>query len=211
MHGKETKLSKTNARNLLSGIFVILTLVFASLTVGEYFQVNDLNSRLQSQSRTTMVQTVVSTTTATVTCPSTMICASFTYSPNSEVHIDSVEANKTGAATHVVFWVTFVNTGDSPIQFWSYALNFSVPANSSVLRQAVCQQCFPGGSDVSALITLNHDESYTLDAAFPNTKDFYYQAVQAGTADVNLNVTGAADIGSALTNTTTISAQFTFA
>jgi hypothetical protein len=213
----------TNARNLLLGIFVILTLVFASLTLSEYYQVNTLNSQLQSQSKSTVTRTLVSTTTVltTDTCPADMICASFTSSPNSEVHVDSVEANKTGAAAHVAFWMTFVNTGDSPINFPSYSLNFSVPANSSVLRQAVCPQCFPGGTDVSSSITLNHDESYTLDAAFPNTKNFYYQAVQAGTVDVNLNFTWSADTGAICmlppcagptipSNTMTILAQFVF-
>ena len=150
-----------------------------------------------------------------------MICASFTYSPNSEVHVDSVEANKTGAAAHVAFWVTFENLGDPPIYFESDVLNFSVPANSSVLHQAVCPQCFPGGTDVSSSITLNHGESYTLDATFPNTMNFYYQAVQAGTVDVNLNFTWTADTGTPCvlppctgpiipSNTTMISAQFVF-
>jgi hypothetical protein len=198
-------------------------LVFSSLTLSEYYQVYTLNSRLQSQSRSTVTQTLVSTTTllTTDTCPADMICASFTSSPNSEVQVDSVEANRTGAAAHVAFWVTFVNLGDSPIYFPTYSLNFSVPANSTVLRQAVCPQCFPGGTDVSSSITLNHDESYTLDAAFPNTKNFYYLVVQAGTVDVNLNFTWSADseivcvlpqcAGPIIpSNTTTILAQFVF-
>src|SRR5438132_10784558 len=99
-------------KNLLLGVFVILTLVFASLTLGEYHRVNTLNSRLQSQSKN---MTSVTTVVTTVNCPAYMICASFTSSPNSEVQVDSVEANKTGAATHVVFWVTFENVGSSPI------------------------------------------------------------------------------------------------
>jgi hypothetical protein len=106
-----------------------------------------------------------------------MICASFTYSPNNEVQILSVEANKTYATTHVVFWVTVENTGIYPIQFENYDINFSVPANSSVLRQANCLPCFPGGSDLSVGTTLSLGESYTLEAAFPNTKSFYYQLV----------------------------------
>jgi hypothetical protein len=140
-----------------------------------------------------------------------MICASFTSSPNGEVHVYSVEANRTGIGGTVAFWVTFENAGYSPIHFWSYALNFSVPANSSVLQQELCPQCFPGGSDVSASITLNHAESYTLQAVFPNTKNFYYQLAQPGTVDVNLNFTWTVDTGTPVpSNTTVISTQFVF-
>jgi hypothetical protein len=185
------------------GIFVILTLVFASLTVGEYYQVNNLNSRLQSQSRTTV--------TTTVTCPLAMICAPFTYSPNHEVQIVSVEANKTDAAhPNVVFWVTFENRGSYSIQFDNYGLNFSAPANSSVLRE-VQTPGFAGGTDITGGYSISPGQSHTLVGAFPNTKSFYYQVVQPGTVDVNFNFTWRVGAGSTFSNTTTISAQFTFA
>jgi hypothetical protein len=45
-----------NAKNLLLGVFVILTVVFASLTLGEYYQVNTLNSQL-GQSKSASTQT----------------------------------------------------------------------------------------------------------------------------------------------------------
>jgi len=201
-----------NPRTLLLAIFVMLTVVFASLTFGEYSQVNNLNSQLQSQSRSTVMRTLISTTTVvtTDTCPSIMKCASFTYSPNPQVQIVSVEANKTYASTHIVFWVTVENTGISPIQLDNYALNFSVPANSSVLRQVDCP-CFPGGTDITGGYSLNPGESYTLDAGWPNTKSFYYQVVQPGTVDVNLNFTWTEGNGAPIPpNTTTISAQFAF-
>lgn len=138
-----------------------------------------------------------------------MICASFGYSPIPPVQVVSVEVNKTNTATHVVFWVTFVNTGDSSISFSNHALNFSVPTNSPVLRQVDCP-CFPGGTDVTGALDLSPGGSYTLDAGWPNTKSFYY-LVQPGTVDVDLNFTWTEGAGgSTVSNTTAISAQFVF-
>jgi hypothetical protein len=53
-----------DAKKLLSGVFVILTLTFASLALGEYHQINTLNSQLR-QVRSTPAQTVTSVTTVT--------------------------------------------------------------------------------------------------------------------------------------------------
>jgi hypothetical protein len=147
-----------------------------------------------------------------------MICASFTYSPIPPVRIVSVEANKTDAADPgVAFWVTFENTGGYAIQFDNHALNFSVPANSSIFRQ-VESPGFAGGSDITGGWTLSPGESFTLGGPFPNTKAFTYYVVQPGTVDVNLNLTwtgttpsGLSAATTAFSATTTISAQFTFA
>jgi hypothetical protein len=166
-----------NAKKLMLGIFVMLTVIFASLTIGEYYQINTLNSQLQS--KTTISQTLVPAITIPTVCPAGFTCTSFTSSPSSEVKVDSVRANLTG--NFVVFWVTFENTGVFPIHFPNIALNFSIPSNSSVLRQVTCAQCFPGGTDISGEITLNPGKSYTFPAVFPDTKDYRYQLAQPGT------------------------------
>jgi hypothetical protein len=61
-----------NARNLMLGIFVASTVVFASLTAGEYLQVNSLSSQIRS------VQGMTSTsTTCTYTGPAVLYCPNF--------------------------------------------------------------------------------------------------------------------------------------
>jgi hypothetical protein len=177
------------------------------LTVSEYYQVSTLNSQIQSQTKTTSTLTLASTTTVTTTntCPAEMLCASFNYGPASELRVESVEANTTADAL-AVFWVTVENSGESPINFDNHALNFSVPANSSVLRQVSCP-CFPGGSDLTVGTTLNSGESYTLQAIFPNTKSFDYEVAQAGTVNVTFSFNWSAE---SQQNMTTISTQFVF-
>jgi hypothetical protein len=190
---------------VLLGVSVSLAVAFGSLTAVEYYEVNDLTSQLHSTSFQTLTSTVVVTSTAP--CPSTMICGTFSSSPNGEVRVESVEMNLSGASAHVAFWVTIENIGTSPIHFANFDLNFSIPSNSSVLRRAECQQCFPGGSDITANIALDPGKSYTLEAAFPNTKDYYYYVVQAGTFDVNFDFNWT---GGTPPNSTTISAGFVY-
>jgi len=145
-----------------------------------------------------------------------MTCAPFGYSPNNQVRIVSVEANDTAATTFLIFWVTVENVGTFPIQFDNFALNFTVPENSPVLQQ-VLSPGFAGGSDITVSHTLESGESYTTQAFFPNTKAFFYDIVQAGIVDVNLTFTWTACVNTSCTtltpssNTTAISAQFTFA
>jgi len=183
----------------------MLAVVFGSLTAVEYYQVSDLNSQLQRTSTQTLTSTVIITSTAP--CPSNMVCATFSSSQNSAVKVESVEMNITGASAHAAFWVTIENIGSSPIHFTNFDLNFSIPSNSSVLRRADCPQCFPGGSDITANIGLNPAKSYTLEAAFPNTKDYYYYVVQAGTVNVDFSFNWT---GGTLSSSTTISAKFVY-
>lgn len=195
-----------NLRTALLGLFAVLTILFASTTVYE------------SAVRSTLTTTSTWTTTITTSdnCATDMICAPFTYSPSNQVRIVSVEANSTQASSLLVFWVTVKNVDTFPITFDNHALNYSVPSNSPVLRQ-VLSPGFPGGSDITGGFTLEQGESYTLEASFPNTKAFYYEIVQPGTVDVDLTFTWTAcmnDSCSAMapsSNTTAISAQFTFA
>lgn len=57
-----------NTKNLLLGVFVLLTITFASVTFIEYSQVGTLNSQIQSgQSKGTSSQILTTTTTVTST------------------------------------------------------------------------------------------------------------------------------------------------
>jgi hypothetical protein len=181
-----------NARSALLGLFVALTVVFASLTVEEYIRV-------------TPTQTLTSTTTVTTTfiCPSGMVCGSFTYSPIDQVKVNSVEANYTAnqfGSAAVTFWVTFENVGSYPVSFAAYALNASVSTNSSSLREIFPLNSPPGITQMTS--PLNNGQSYTLLSPYSGD-DYHFDLVQAGTADVNLNFTTSA-------GTTVIAAQFTF-
>jgi hypothetical protein len=181
-----------DTKNVLLGVFVALTLVFASLTLEEY-------------SRVTPTQTLTSTTTEITTfiCPSGMVCGSFTYSPIGQVEVKSVEANYTtnqfGPAA-VTFWVTFENVASYPVDFAAYALNASIAPNSSALREVFPPNSPPGITQGTS--PLNNSQSYTL--LSPYSGDNYeFLLVQPGTADVNFNFTTSS-------GTTVIAAQFTF-
>jgi hypothetical protein len=173
---------------LLLVVLLALSVAFASLTVSEYHQVGALNSRIQSQAQSTSTLTLSTTTvTTTITCPANMLCASFRYIPTSPLHVESVEANETddGAA---VFWVTVEDGAASPISFDNFDLNFSVPSNSSVLKE-VQTPGFTGGSDVTVTTTLNQGDSYTLQGLYPNTKSLYYKVAEPGTVNMTFTFT----------------------
>jgi hypothetical protein len=70
-----------NAKDIALAAFVILTVVFASMSLSEY-------SELNCTASTTV------TTTVTITCPINRICGSFTYNTSGgPVQVNSVEAN----------------------------------------------------------------------------------------------------------------------
>jgi hypothetical protein len=131
-----------NRTNGLLAVLVSAMVVVSSLALVEYSQIDTLDSRLRSQTATTVTQTTTAAmlptigTTTTVTnvttiiCPSGMTCAPFTYGPASQIRVDSVEANET-EYNGVVFWVTVENAGSSPIGFTNYWFNFSVPTTTS--------------------------------------------------------------------------------
>src|SRR5712692_5691213 len=159
------------AKNLLLAVFASLTVAFALLTVGEYYQVNTLNSELNA-AKSISAQTLTTTVISTAPCPSMTACATFTYAPTGELRVDSVQAMIYGQ--HVVFSVTVENIGNSQIYFESYELNSSIAANSAVIR-GPCN-CPP---TVGGLVTLKHGQNFTL--ADPWSGDQYvYQLVQAG-------------------------------
>jgi len=211
-----------NVKNLLLGIFVILTVVFASLTLGEYYQVKILNSQLQSQSKSTSTQTLTSTSTPSITttspvlCPINSPCASFTYNPVGQVKVDAVHATiYGGSARYVMFNVTVENSGNSPISFESYTLSATIATDSRVLRKVTNNE----GFSISQYVTLNHGQNYTL--LDPVSGDGYmYQLLQSGSVNVSFSLfwtdhvhpcSQAPCTTQPFSNSTTISALFVFA
>jgi hypothetical protein len=217
-----------STKNLLLGIFVLLILVFASLTLSEYSEVNTLNSQLQSQSKsastvtltfeTTITSTITSpsttTVTSTVTGPSNMTYGSFTYAPTGQVQVDSVMAFASQARNgrlNITFAVKFENIGNSPVRAiggWVGALSSDVPANSSVLQEAPSQRC----AGAIYIVTVNHEQNYTVYAPDCGT-GFNYQLVNPGSVDVLLSFNWTTNLkeNTPFSNTTTISARFSFA
>jgi len=199
-----------NTKSLLLGVFVALTLVFASLTVEEYIRVTPIHTGAST-----------TTTTTTVLCPSGMVCGSFTYSPTGQVKVESVDANYSAnqyGPASVTFWVTFENVGSSLVSFPAYALNASVATNSSALREIIPRNF--GLSASAETSPLNNGQSYTLFSPISGDQ-YYFLLVQAGTVDVNLNFTWDAGqltqcahppcpFQALSSGTTVISAQFTF-
>lgn len=206
-----------NTKNVLLGIFIILTLVFASLTLGEYYQVNTLNSQL-SQSKgvsTQTIRTIIASITSATTCPSNTTCASLTYSPTGQVQVESVRAmqyicQNCGAVngqSYVTFAVTFDNVGSPPIYFLGPYLSSSVPPNSPVLHEVVSSLC----AGTVTFVTLNAGQNYTLRAPSCGT-GFTYQLVQAGSLNVSFTINWTTSAKATdFPNSTTISAQFVFA
>jgi hypothetical protein len=219
-----------NAKNLLLSVFVILTVVFASLTVGELYQVNTLNSQLMTQSKSTLTQTLSSTTTITSTTvvnnyitststftttviPPSNVTGLFTYAPIGQVRVGSalalIRTQPQSGEQNVIFSVTIENVGNSPIYFiggWVNSLSSSVPTNSPVLQETPWPRC-GGGIFIT---TLNHGQNYTLFAPDCGL-GFNYKLVQAGRVNVGLsfNWTTNKQENTPFSNSTTISAQFT--
>jgi len=195
-----------NARNLLLGIFIVLTLVFASLALNEYEQLN-------SRSALPVTETTTIPSSATVILPS-KIDGSFTYSPIGPVKVISVVASVSQAKSggpHITFEVTVENTGNSTVYLntGTWALGATVPANSTVLQPtAPAAEC--DGS--AASFTLNHGENHTLYT--PSFCDgLNYQLVQLGKVNATLGFTWTTNEQDQLdpANATSISAQFNFA
>jgi hypothetical protein len=206
-----------NTKNLLLGIFVILTVVFASLTLNEYYQVNALSSRLQLMTTTA---TSTTTVTSTLSCPSKTTCGSFIYAPTGQVQVDSVQATEyichtcgaVNGESYITFAVTFENIGNSTIYIdaGSDSLTSSVPTNSSVIQYVTSSvEC----SGSLRTMDLSHGQNYTMYAPGCRT-GFDYQVVQAGSVNVRFwfewttNSTAANSFG--FSNPTTISAQLVF-
>ncbi len=196
-----------DTKNLFLGVFVILTVLFASLTLGEYFQVSTLNAQLQSKSTQALTSTI--TITSTAQCPSNTACGTFTYTPRGQVQVDSVQAIIAfplgSGQQDITFAVTLENTGNSPIHFPSYALSSSIATNSTVARE-VCN-C---GLSVSEDVVLNHGQNFTLyDPSSGN--GYFYALLKGGTVDVTFSFDWTPGIpANTPSSSTTVSAQFIF-
>ncbi len=157
--------------------------------------------------------TSVSTTITSSSSSSNSTFCSFTYSPASPVKIESVQAStaQQDGATRVTFQVLFENVGNSPIYVLGGCgggLTSSIVGSSSVIQQTA------GGPlcDCAAIIlTLESGQNHT--STNPGCwSGFYYDLVGLGTANVNFTLswsTGSQNVIQG-TNSTTISAQFTF-
>jgi len=129
------------------------------------------------------------------------------------VKIESVQAStaQQDGATRVTFQVLFENVGNSPIYVLGGCgggLTSSIVGSSSVIQQTA------GGPlcDCAAIIlTLESGQNHT--STNPGCwSGFYYDLVGSGTANVNFTLswsTGSQNVIQG-TNSTTISAQFTF-
>jgi hypothetical protein len=221
-----------DSRNLVLIVFVAATLVFASLTVGEFYQVNNLESKASSSE-------TVSTTLCTSFCPggsSTSSSSTFASSPGpcpvetpcsvlvyistASVKVESVEATQqtcqscrgANGEPYVEFAVTFENVGNSPIYIpdGSAGLASSIPANSPVLLQVAAQRC----AGTYQIVKLSHGQSYTMYA--PSCGDgFQYQQGVPGSliASFEFNCTTNAAASTNPTdfpNATTVSVPFSF-
>jgi hypothetical protein len=200
-----------NVKDLVLTAFVILTVVFASLTLSEYSQVSTLNSEVHRTTSSTLVTTVTTVTTMTITCPINRFCGSFTYNTSgSPVRVDSVVANNesVNGQTSVDFDVTFENVGNLPIYIpaGSTGVSTSITANSPVLVAYPTQPC----SQVFEIAALNPGQSYSL-LGPPCGSGVNYAIVQAGSVNVafSFDWTTNATTGT-YPNSTTISAQFIF-
>ncbi len=192
-------------------------MVFASLTVGEYYQVNKTTS--------TTITTSITTITSTIVCPSSVTCGSFTYTQDGQVQVDYVQAMEStfqyGGLPQVTFYVTVENIGNTPISFPSYALDSSIATNDSVLQKQwfVCQGC---GLTLTEGVTLSHGQNYTLFAPYSSADGYYYKLIDPGSVNMNFSFnwtltshtqpcTHAPCTTQPFPNSTKISAQFIFA
>jgi hypothetical protein len=218
-----------NTKNLLLGIFVLLVVVLASLTLSEYYK---LSSQPPSQSvSTSSTQTLTSTTTitstpviynhTTSTSATTTVSSpfyttgSFTYKPTGQVQVDSVQATGSRARDgrlNVTFVVIFENIGSAPINTIGGSdgeLSSLVATNSSsVLQKVASQSC----SGMYFIVTLNPGQSYTLYTPDCYT-GFNYQLIHPGSVDVRLGFNWTTNLreNPPFSNSTTISARFTLA
>jgi len=80
-----------NSKNLLLGVFVMLTVVFASLTLVEYSQVNTLNSeQSKSASTPTLTTTITSTETSVSTTTQTATTTTQAVTTTTEVETSTI-------------------------------------------------------------------------------------------------------------------------
>ncbi len=215
-----------NLKSVALIVFVAATFVFASLTLGEYYQVGNLESKASSI-EAAITNPGGSSTTSSATfasspgpCPFDTPCTVFVFTSTDSVEIESVEAMSASCGAcgggsgepYVEFAVTFENVGNSPIYIpdGSAGLASSIPQNSSVLLQVASQRC----AGTYQIVRLNHGQNYTMYA--PSCGDgFEYEQGVPGSllASFEFNDTtnaGASTNPTDFPNATNISAPFSF-
>jgi hypothetical protein len=151
--------------------------------------------------------------TSTRTLTSSPVVGSFSYSPGGQVKVDTVWATATPARNgeeNVTFWVTFENTGSSPVYAiggWVGALAASISGNSTVIRAASSRLC----PAAIYLVTLNQGQNATVYA--PDcASGFSYQLVHPGSVAMVLSFDWTTNLQETtpFSNSTTIRASFVF-
>ena len=178
----------------------------------EYNQVGTLNSELSSvESRSAQTLTTIVTVVSTPPRPSLTACGTFTYTPRGDVAVESVEGQIVNS--FVYFNVTVENVGYSVVEMENYVLNTTIGANSPVLHRVPNNE----GLGISVGVNLEHGQSYSL--YDPTSGDgYWYEVAQPGRVNVTLSfpwtetpcVNAPCTSQTLGSNTTTISAQFTF-
>ena len=205
-----------------SAIIIAALLISASMFVGvgqtTTTETVTTTDTLTTTSTSTMPAILKTTSTATVTCSSnTTPCGSFTYSPIGQLQVNSIQVTQqvcqncgaVNGESYVYFGVTIENVGNSTIYIagGSGELSSSVPTNSSVLHQVTTQVC----AGTFEIVALNQGQSYTLYAPGCDS-GLMYQQVAAGSVNVSFSFHWTTTANSSVfSNTTTISATFTFA
>jgi len=144
---------------------------------------------------------------------SNTVVGSFSYFPVGQVKVDRVWANMTQASNgreNVTFWVTFENTGSSPVYAiggWVGALTASISGNSLVIQEAPSKLCVAA----TYLVTLKQGQNATAYA--PDcASGFNYQLVHSGGVAMvmSFNWTTNGKENTPFSNSTTIQANFNF-
>ena len=138
---------------------------------------------------------------------------SFYYNPLGQVRVDSVWANVTtasGGREDVTFFVTFENTGRSPIYAvggWVGALSASLQENPAVLQETPSKMCLAA----TYIVTLKQGQNATIYAPDCGS-GFNFQLVHPGSVSVSLgfNWTTNGQESTPFSNSTTIQANFRF-
>jgi hypothetical protein len=151
--------------------------------------------------------------TTTITSTRTNVTGAFTYTPTRQVQVNSVWATETPASNgrqNVTFYVSYENIGTAPVYAiggWIGALSSTVEGNSSVLQASPAIRC-PGAIYI---VTLDQGQGHTVFAPDCGS-GFNYQLVQLGSVTVHLTInwTTNGHESTPFSNSTTITANFTF-
>lgn len=147
-------MSSSKFRNILLTTFIFLTLIFGSLTVYEFFQVQ----QVRSTSQNTVTSTTASTTTVSVTVYPTTYPT--TIPPGTLPDNGYIEIQTIGESRHDFAYTKLVNS--TPDNFVFHGVNFTLWVQKTVTpTQGPCAS--PGGYH-GYLITFSDGSSENLSA-----------------------------------------------